>query len=81
MGRGRLFAPEDGLEVVPEIGGGDDLQKGRVEERRSKRLAGRPAVLCRREYSTTDVKGARNKLCVEPYIARPVAENHHSWLR
>jgi len=26
-------------------------------------------------------EGVRNKLCVEPYRARPVAENHHSWLR
>jgi len=25
-------------------------------------------------------EGVRNKLWVEPYRARPVAENHHSWL-
>lgn len=28
-----------------------------------------------------DMKGGAEQVCVEPYIARPVAENHHSWLR
>jgi hypothetical protein len=27
-----------------------------------------------------DMKGGE-QVCVEPYIARPVAENHHSWLK
>lgn len=38
-------------------------------------------VHCRKGYSTTDAKGVRNTLCVEPYRSRPVAENHHSWLK
>jgi hypothetical protein len=39
--------------------------------------------LCPLQESVLDNRreGVRNKYVLKPYIARPVAENHQSWLR
>jgi hypothetical protein len=41
----------------------------------------RPVSTAGERHSTTRREGGTEQVCVEPYSARPVAENHHSWLR